>query len=648
MSPILRRSPRCFLPFWLCFCLLAVAGRSFAQDLDSMLRVLPGHPNDSNKIKLLENIIYIYSYKDPSRKSTLPYIEMMQEIAAGIHYPRGEASASLSYADYLFVTGHPEESILYMKKADSIYTKIDYTFGLAGVNSHYGSYHRSRGEYEKALERYQKTYDLYEKIGEKRGQALTLGTMALLFLNLERYEEGENYYLRSLEIREEIGDRRGMSHALLNLGVLNNDLKRYDKALTYFNLCLQIQKDLKDLMIIAGCQINMGNIYVARGEYDKALKTFKDSYDNFLQLGDSLKMAYSLMYQCTVYRSTGRYNEALQALNEGFGLIRDRKIAAASDLANFHMEYYNTYKAMGNYRQALASYELANEYQSGIFSSDMAGKISELKEKYETGKKEQENETLKKNGEIQELQLKQRLYFLYGIGGLALLIIVISALLIRNNRIRSEQHTMRLEQRLLRSQMNPHFIFNALTAIQSFMMKNNPAEAGRFLSSFARIVRSILENSREEYISLSREVQWLQNYISLQELRFDNGFDYTLHVDEELDLENTWIPPMLTQPFIENALEHGFRDMEGRGELSVSFREQDGFLQVDVQDNGVGFDQDGGKEQTHGKKSLALQITRERLELLNRGKRRKIHFTIRSAAGSGTLVSFRIPLKKKF
>lgn len=618
-----------------------------AQNLDSMLRVLPRHPEDSNKVKLLEHIIYVSSYKDPSRKSTLPYVEMMRNLSVLIGYPRGEASANHSYAEYLMQSGQTAESLKYIKKADSIYTKINSVFGMAAASAYYGGYYRSQGNYEEALKRYQHTYDLYEKIGEKRGQALTLGTMALLFLNLDRYEEGENYYLRSLEIREEIGDRRGMSHALLNLGVLNNDLKRYDKALTYFNLCLQIQRDLKDLMIIAGCQINMGNIYVARGEYDKALKTFKDSYNSYLQLGDTVKMGYSLMYQSVVYRSTEKFEKALDALNQGFVLVK-RQDGDASDLVNFHMEYYNVYKAMGNYEKALHYYELANQYKSGIFSNEMADKISELKEKYETGKKEQENINLKRNSEIQELELRQRLYLIYGTGGLALFILIISLLLIRNNRIRSEQHTMRLEQRLLRSQMNPHFIFNALTAIQSFMMKNNPAEAVRFLSSFARIVRSILENSREEYISLSKEVQWLQNYISLQELRFENSFTSSLHVDEELDLENTWIPPMLTQPFIENALEHGFRGMEGKGELEVSFTEHNGFLQVDVKDNGVGFETGNSREGNTDKKSLALQITRERLELLNRGKRRKIHFTLESAPGSGTKVSFSIPLKKKF
>lgn len=618
-----------------------------AQNLDSLLLRLSDAPEDSNKVKLLENIVFLYSYKDPSRKSTLPYIKAMRELSVRIAYPRGEASASHSYADYLMQLGRTEEAMRHVDFSDSIYKKMNYTFGQAAVNSFYGSYYRSRGEYGKALERYQQTYDLYEKIGERRGMALMLGSMALLFIELERYNEAESYYLRSLEIREKINDRRGMSHALMNLGVLNNDLKRYDKALTYFNLCLQIQRELKDGMIVAGCQINMGNIYVARGEYDKALKTFKDSYNSYLQLGDSVKMAYSLMYQSVVYRSTGKFEKALDALNEGFILLKKKK-GDASDLAHFHMEYYNVYKAMGDYEKALHSYELANQYKSGIFSNEMADKISELKEKYETGKKEQENINLKRNSEIQKLELRQRLYLIYGTGGLALFILIISLLLIRNNRIRSEQHTMRLEQRLLRSQMNPHFIFNALTAIQSFMMKNNPAEAVRFLSSFARIVRSILENSREEYISLSKEVQWLQNYISLQELRFENSFTSILHVDEELDMENTWIPPMLTQPFIENALEHGFRDMEGKGQLEVSFTAQDGFLQVDVKDNGVGFETGRSREGNTDKKSLALQITRERLELLNRGKRRKIHFHLESAPGSGTKVSFSIPLKKKF
>lgn len=620
---------------------------SGAQNLDSLLQRLPLAPDDTNKVYLLENIIFLSYYRDPNPQHTLPYVKMIRELSDRLGYARGQAASYMYYADYLEAIGEEEQALRCVDSARVIYSRHNYTFGLANVSSHMASYYRGKAEYEKALEYYQETYDLYEKISEKRGQALALASMALLFGNLERYDDAENYYLRCLKIREETGDRRGMSHALMNLGVLQNDQKKYDKALNYFKLCLEIQKDLGDIVIIAGCQINMGNIYVARGEYEKALKTFEDSYASYVRLGDTVKIAYSLMYQCITYRNMKQYENALRVLEQGYDLIKHKKDMSL-DLAGFQMEFYNLYKAMGNYKKALAAYELVNEYRSGIFSSETADKISELKEKYETGKKEQENINLKRNSEIQELELRQRLYLVYGTAGLALLILFISVLLIRNNRIRSEQHTMQLEQRLLRSQMNPHFIFNALTAIQSFMMKNNPAEAGRFLSAFARIMRSILENSREEYIALAKEVQWLQNYISLQELRFENGFDYRIYVDEELDLENTWIPPMLTQPFIENALEHGFRDMEEKGMLEVNFRRQDRFLEVDVKDNGKGFGPGDSKQESPGKKSLAMQITRERLELLNKGKRRKIHFRAESVQGEGTMVTFRIPLKKKF
>lgn len=207
---------------------------------------------------------------------------------------------------------------------------------------------------------------------------------------------------------------------------------------------------------------------------------------------------------------------------------------------------------------------------------------------------------------------------------------------------------MKLEQRLLRSQMNPHFIFNSLTAIQSFIYKNEPKESGKYLAAFARLVRAILENSREEYITLSREVQWLDNYLKLQQLRFENKFDYTIRVPDDLDLETTLLPPMLTQPAIENALEHGLKNIDYKGVVEVEFKKENNYLIVSVKDNGVGIsasqvavpaDPKGDKHT-----SLATIITKERLELLNKRKLRKISFDISPVEPKGTLITFAIPL----
>jgi LytS/YehU family sensor histidine kinase len=212
---------------------------------------------------------------------------------------------------------------------------------------------------------------------------------------------------------------------------------------------------------------------------------------------------------------------------------------------------------------------------------------------------------------------------------------------------------LELEQKLLRSQMNPHFIFNALGAIQSFIQKNEKDEATSYLSKFSRLIRLILENSRLNYVSLAKELKSLQDYLQLQQLLFDNKFDYNIDVDEKIDIENINIPPMLAQPFIENALKHGLANSDKKGMLNISFKLKDNLILFDVVDNGVGLQKalelkpmvDGPHQ------SLATEITKERLNNMNKkigGK--KINIIVQELTGKmneiiGTKVTFEIPFE---
>ena len=193
--------------------------------------------------------------------------------------------------------------------------------------------------------------------------------------------------------------------------------------------------------------------------------------------------------------------------------------------------------------------------------------------------------------------------------------------------------------------MNPHFIFNALTSIQSYVYKNEPREAGKYLSSFAKLMRSILDNSKANYVSLNQEIEWLNNYVNLQILRFENEVNYHLEIDKNIDLDNTKIPPMLTQPFIENAFEHGFRNLKYRGEITVSFSKNElNRLLVCVEDNGAGFQSDGMELKKSEHKSMAISITKERLKQLNKSTRKPIALTVHSVPNVGTKVEFEIPI----
>ena len=209
---------------------------------------------------------------------------------------------------------------------------------------------------------------------------------------------------------------------------------------------------------------------------------------------------------------------------------------------------------------------------------------------------------------------------------------------------------MLLEQRLFRSQMNPHFIFNSLASVQNFIVKQDDTKASIYLSRFSELVRSILNNSLQEQITLEEELTTIENYLELQKVRFPKKFDYSIEVDEKIDPENMFIPPMLAQPFIENAIEHGIKHKDSKGNIRIRFKFDKSKILYEVEDDGIGREKAQEILMKHDKehKSLATVITRDRIKALNKKFKRKILMDIidlknNKNEATGTIVKFEIP-----
>ncbi|MBE0637863.1 MAG: histidine kinase [Bacteroidales bacterium] len=277
--------------------------------------------------------------------------------------------------------------------------------------------------------------------------------------------------------------------------------------------------------------------------------------------------------------------------------------------------------------------------------------IIELQTKYETERKEEQIKALSKENEFQDLKLRQSRGFLIGLGGLVVSVLLYAWLILRQNKLRNEQQNLLLQQKLFRSQMNPHFIFNSLTSIQNFILDEEPDKASKYLSRFSKLVRHILDSSVEEYITLQKEMSTIENYLELQKVRFPEKFDYNIHVDDILDPENIFVPPMLAQPFIENAIEHGIKHRETKGNISISYTRNGQGLILTIEDDGIGREKAGELRQKFDKdhKSLATSTTQERIKVINRKLRRKITMEIidlkdEQGEARGTRVVFGIPL----
>jgi hypothetical protein len=205
--------------------------------------------------------------------------------------------------------------------------------------------------------------------------------------------------------------------------------------------------------------------------------------------------------------------------------------------------------------------------------------------------------------------------------------ILLTAIIIRKNissirkRAAFQQKLSEMEMTALRAQMNPHFIFNSLNSIENFIMQNKERQASDYLNKFARLIRIILENSHHNLITISRDMEALQLYVDLEQFRFNNKFSYQLDIEKELTEDNYQIPPLLIQPFVENAIVHGLANSDHPNlRLSITLKSEGDYIKYTIEDNGVGRRNAASyrlQNQTNHK-SVGLNITRERINIFNR------------------------------
>ena len=257
-----------------------------------------------------------------------------------------------------------------------------------------------------------------------------------------------------------------------------------------------------------------------------------------------------------------------------------------------------------------------------------------------------------------QVRLQRNNYLLYGLSALSAFIVIMAIFFIRSSRVRSRQRLEAMNHRIsdltqknLRTQMNPHFIFNTLNSIQYYVFQNDRIASNDYMTKFAKLIRKTLENSEHPAIPIDEEIDALKLYLELESLRFKKKFDWKIEIDEDIDTYMYKIPTMLIQPFVENAIGHGLMHKVGKGYIHIDLKLGKECILCSIEDNGVGrkkaMEIKNGKNENH--RSLGTSITESRLHLVNSlyGKSMKVDYTDMKdddGKASGTRVEICIPL----
>ncbi|MBN2280771.1 MAG: tetratricopeptide repeat protein [Candidatus Marinimicrobia bacterium] len=537
-----------------------------------------------------------------------------------------------------------DEAIISFKKGleyslqlnDSSY--IGYSYYNIGLANHF------KGLYDNAIENFIKSVEFREAIGETSTLVASLTSLGEIFRLKGDYEKSEDYYIRAVSLKRTISNKETLAYLYSELAMVHKIQNNYDLAFAYIDTAMGYCQEIGYKRGIVTLTSYKADIEKILGNVDEAEKLYKQTIPGYREINFEQGVVQSGISIVEIYIDQGRFNEATSLLAEIEKKAQQNNLLDEStQIAELK---YRVNKNLGKDKIALWDLENYIMLKDSLFNIKKEEKILEVETRYQTAKKEKQIELLDKENQINQQKIISRNYLLLLLGTVLLFIVVLAVLIIKRRNIAAELEIEKNRHKLLRSQMNPHFIYNALSAIQNFILQNNPLDSVTYISEFSIVMRRVLESSRSDLVLLKDEIELVKSYLALQKLRFSGVFDYKIICQDEINPDIVKLPPMLSQPFIENAVEHGMKkNTNGDGKIVVTYAFDNSNLTVIIADNGAGINLKES-DQIKSHKSFATQITRERIENIKKTLKMNIKFEIESEDQKGTIVKLKIPQKR--
>lgn len=466
------------------------------------------------------------------------------------------------------------------------------------------------------------------------------------------YNEAKTYYRKALSIADKNNATFFKSNIYRGLAEVSLALQEEKNAIRYLDKCIPFIKEWEESTNLPLTMLTKAKILIFQNEYENANNELATARSQFDLLGDqkgnakSLHLIGQLFFKQKEWKLSESYFKKSLALLEIYEFDPYRL-----ESHKFLAEIYSNQKDYTKAYLNLEEYQKYTNINSSISSTKAINELTQMysRELREYRIKEQEQVITNQKKEKELLALKSEKQF----STIILIVIILISIIIivifyfRQLKIKQQTQEIEMSQTLLRTQMNPHFIFNAMSVIQSYIYENDPTKSSKFLVSFSKLIRLILENSPKEFITIETEIDILDKYLKTQKLRFENRFDFKITAPEELIFKKVLIPPMITQPFVENSIEHGQLNIVENGHIHIEFKQIDNMLFVKIEDNGIGRKESAKKKMTNDHKSMALNITKERVNILNKKYKSKATVEIgdlKEGQYSGTLVELYLPL----
>jgi tetratricopeptide (TPR) repeat protein len=553
------------------------------------------------------------------------------------------------------IYNHPDSSMKYTAEAMRISQEIKWQKGIALSLRQEGHVHYVISDNVNSMDCYLKALKAGEVLNNKLFNASLYNNIANIYADLKDYKKALDYYGRYLAISQEIKSKNDEMGGLTNIGNIYTELNDLSSGLDYFKKALSIAEETGNKRISAAVLNNIGEILIKQKNYSMALYYFQKSIQFANENGDRNIKASALNGLGEIYLNQKNYRQAVDFSNRSLQLAKE--LNDISWQANALGTLSKTYEKQKNFAKALDTYKQSVILKDSSLSDNKKQEVTHLEMQYDFDKKEALIKAA--NDKKQALAAaeinKQKVLRNASIGTGSILLLAAMASIIfykrRKDAIEKEKEAefsaqvADTEMKALRAQMNPHFIFNSLNSINDYIDKNDTAKATLYTTRFAKLMRIILENSEQKEIPLADDLKALELYMQLESMRLQNKFTYEIKVDEDIDKENTLIPPLILQPFVENSIWHGLSKKQGEGKILIHIQKEGDMINCIVEDNGIGMHESANtntEQDILNKKSLGMKITKARIDIINRLKKSNAAITMSDHEG-GTKIEVKLP-----
>ena len=606
----------------------------------------------------LKELRYAFdNYASDSTKMKSLNEKMTQE-----NYLNGNIYTLTNLADVKDKNAQYHQAIYYLKEAESLLEETNELYLRARIYNKLGIAYKKLDLVGPSLNYLNKTIDLTEKepgdnfklkkiianAHKNTGEILTSlrqYDLAIIAFNkaIRINKEQENHFFLAINYQE-------LAYAKEQLGLLNEALIDYNKAAFIYENTFESELGK---VIIYSC---IGELYLAKGMYKEAMVILKDAAKRAEKTDDKLHIADIYMNLGKSQSFTGQINLAKTNILKGIKMSEvgseSLEVRMFENKINAIKVLSDIYQSEKNFEAALKLYKTADSLKNRVSDKRNVSYLNGLLLKYENETKLNLVKALKSK-EVLSASTQTNVALTVLLSVIAVLLITVLLFIFhRQQQSNQEKKILALEQNMLKSQMNPHFIFNSLNSIKQYIIGNEIENAVYYLNKFAKLIRKILDTSNKKDISLAEELETMTTYMTIENMRFSNEIDFKINVADDIDSKKIRVPSLILQPFIENSLWHGLSSKLSDKKIIIDIKNTiPDYVSISITDNGVGrkISKERKLKETFKRRSVGIEITKERLFSFAKRFNRSFELKIEDLydeqnVASGTKIILNIPV----